>query len=712
MAFSATKSFAIVRHLIRLVVLITICGSTLWAQPPQPPATRVDSVVEKIHGVDVPDPYRWLEDQNSPETRAWIATQNSYTQAVLKNFPSGAELRKQITQWMKIGSVSTPISKGGRYFYTKRGPDQDQAVIYVREGLNGAEQALLDPAKSGDAATSVDILSVSFDGKLLAYGRRRGGADEQEIVLFDVDKRAELADRIPKGSYWSAPIAPDKSGLYYASFSPSTGSQVYFHRLGTKSESDQEIFGKDFGPGFITTPTLSSDGRYLLFTVSRLNGGTQVFVQNLEQKGPITPIIKDIDATFVPAIGGDHLYLATNWEAPNGRVLDVDLKNPERARWRVVVPEGARQMDISLFGQFAGLAGKLFVEYLENAVPTIKIYEPSGTYVGDLPFPVAGSLQFGEKLSGDWNQDEVFYAFTSYAIPTCVYRYLASTGRQQVWDKLRIPISSDEIELKQVWYESKDKTKIPMFLVYKKGLRLDGNNPVLMTGYGGFGISFAPTYQMELFPAAFWAAHGGVFAVASLRGGGEFGEKWHNAGMLDKKQNGFDDFIAAAEWLVKNKYTRPSRLAIMGDSNGGLLVGATAMQRPDLFRAVASEFPVLDMLRYQDFLTGPMWVPEYGSAEDPKQFPYLYAYSPYHNVRPGTKYPAMIFVSGDSDTRVSPMHARKMVARVQAATSSGNPVILDYDTLAGHLVGLSVAKQIETMTDVMSFLFLELGMAP
>jgi prolyl oligopeptidase len=413
--------------------------------------------------------------------------------------------------------------------------------------------------------------------------------------------------------------------------------------------------------------------------------------------------VKDFPAAFFGQIGGDHMYLRTNWKAPKWRILEVDLKNPamiqDKDKWREVVPASDAVLDgLSLVG------GKLAVTTTENVVPHTKIFDTNGKLVRELPSPTLGTIS---GLFGRWSSNEAFYSFTSFHIPLTMYRYDVATAKQTVWFASKVPINSAKYEVKQVWYPSKDGTRIPMFLAHAKGIQLDGSNPVLLTGYGGFNVSETPAFNSF---AAAWLANGGVYALPNLRGGGEFGEEWHHAGMKEKKQNVFDDFIAAAEWLIKNKYTSPAKLAIRGSSNGGLLVGAALTQRPDLFAAVICGYPLLDMLRYQNFLVARYWVPEYGSAEDPGQFKYIYAYSPYQHVKAGTKYPSVLFISGDSDTRVAPLHARKMTALMQAATAgSDHPILLHYDTAAGHSGGTPVSKQIENSTDELSYLFWQLG---
>jgi prolyl oligopeptidase len=691
------------RRLTILAALVVISNGAYicFAQEHKvPPATRVDNITETLHGVTITDPYRWLEDQNSPETRAWINAQNEYSASVLGSLPFRGRIRERLTQLLKIDTITAPVARGGRYFLYKRRADQNQAAIYVRNGVNGKDELLLDPnTMSADQTTSVQIQDISADGKLMVYGVRQGGEDEVTISLLDVDTRKELADRLPRGRI-GVSLKPDKTGFYYSRFTNNVGGRVYYHPMGTDPAKDIEVFGKGYGPEVFVGANVSPDGHYLFLVASRGSAGdkTELYFQDLRTNGPITTIVNDVDAGFSTDIAGDHLYLLTNWNAPNRHILDVDLKKPQRANWREVVPEAQ-----SVITGFSAVGGKIFVNYLENAVTRTRIFEASGKYARDIAYPTMGSTS---GMVGDWDRDEGFYTFSSFAQPATIYRYQVASGKQEVFARLNVPVQSDQIEVKQVWYESKDKTKIPMFLVYKKGLKLDGNNPVFLTGYGGFNLNRTPGFSSV---AAYWAESGGVYALPNLRGGGEFGEKWHKAGMFENKQNVFDDFIAAAEWLIRNKYTNPSKLAISGGSNGGLLVGAAMTQRPDLFQAVVCSYPLLDMIRYHNFMLARLWVPEYGSSENAGQFKYIYAYSPYHHVKKGEKYPAVLFVTGDADTRVAPLHARKMTALVQSSTGSDRPVLLHYNTKAGHSGGLPVTQQIEDQTDELSFLFWQLG---
>ena len=642
------------------------------------------------------DPYRWLEDQESKETRDWIDSQNRHTQSILSALPGREALKKRLTELLKIESVGMPVERSGRYFYSKRRADQDLSVLYVRNGRTGVEEVLVDPhPMSPDKTVSVSLSDVSLDGTLIAFSVRRGGEDEAEVRWLNVETRRELSDTLLRARYFGVAVKPDKSGFYYCRHGKE-GSRVFYHQMGSDFASDKELFGNGYSPDKGIGIELSEDGRHLLMTVFYGSAAdkTELHLLDTRDGGTIKPVVTDVQARFYGQIAGDQILVQTNWNAPNSRILRINLKNLERAHWREIIPEteGAIQQ-VSLAGR------KVFVNYLQEVRSIARVFDADGKPLREITFPSLGTVG---GVYGRWESDEAFFQFTSFHIPTTIYRYAVEDGKQEVWARLNVPIESDTMEVKQVWYESKDRTRIPMFLVHSKGLKLDGSRPTLLTGYGGFTQSLTPTFTPR---AALWVERGGVFAMPNLRGGGEFGEKWHKAGMLDKKQNVFDDFIAAAEWLVKNRYTRPSRLAISGGSNGGLLVGAALTQRPELFRAVVCSYPLLDMVRYHKFLIARFWVPEYGSADDPQQFKFIHAYSPYHQVRAGAKYPAVLLVTGDADTRVAPLHARKMAARLQSATGSSLPVLLHYDTKAGHVGGTApVSKRIEELADEFSFL--------
>jgi prolyl oligopeptidase len=668
----------------------------------QPPKTRIDPVTETLNGISITDPYRWLEDQSSPETRAWIKAQMSYTQAVLAKVPQREQVRRRLTDLMKVDVMGLPLERNGRYFFRKRLASQDQAVLYFRQGENGQDVVLVDPNPlSRDHGTSAVIRDVSSEGRLLAYGLRQGGQDENAIHFRNVDTRTDLGDSLPTARYSSVSIKPDHSGVFYIMATPQ-GPRLYYHAMGTAASKDKLVFGREFGPTQEAGCSISSNGRWLSCQIYTGSAGDKVdvFVKDLKAAGPMKPIITGINARFDPVnVAGDRMYVATNWNAPNGRIVAIDLNHPARESWKEIVPERTYVLD-----SFNLAGGKLAVSWLENVHSHIEVLSEDGKLIRQMQLPALGQASAPE---GRWESDVAFYTFSSLNQPQTIYRYSMSSGSQSVWFQQKAPFDPASMEVKQVWYTSKDGTRIPMFLAYRRGLKLDGSHAALLTGYGGFNLSELPVASDR---ALAWLEMGGVYALANLRGGGEFGEKWHDAGKLDKKQNVFDDFIAAAEYLIKEGYTQKERLAIMGRSNGGLLVGAALTQRPDLFRAVVCGFPLLDMVRYDRFKVAKYWVPEYGTAQDPKQFPFIYKYSPYQHVEKGTKYPAVLLVSGDFDTRVDPLHARKMTALLQASTASDRPVLLRYDTESGHSAGVPLDRQISEASDELTFLAWQLGM--
>jgi prolyl oligopeptidase len=470
--------------------------------------------------------------------------------------------------------------------------------------------------------------------------------------------------------------------------------------MGTDVTGDQLIFGEGYGPEMILFGGISENGDWLVITViyGSASDKTEIYLKDLTSESPIFPLVKDINARFFGGIADNTMFLQTNWEAPNGRLLAVDLDNPAKENWREVIPEGDAVMQ-----EFSGAGGKIFVSYLKDVNSKVIIFKPDGTESGEIAFPTIGTVS---SVFGRWKDNEAFYSYTSFHIPTTIYRYDVTTGNQEIWSKRDVPIDSDKYEVKQAWYASKDSTQVPMFIVHSKDMKLDGSNPALLTGYGGFNASLTPYFSAN---GVAWLDKGGIYAVPNLRGGGEFGEEWHKAGMREKKQNVFDDFISAAEYLIAQGYTKPEKLAIVGGSNGGLLVGAAMTQRPDLFGAVVCTYPLLDMVRYHKFLVAKFWVPEYGSSDNEEEFKYLHAYSPYHNVKKDTEYPAVLFITGDADTRVAPLHARKMTALMQASTGSEKPILLRYHTKAGHSGGMPLSDQIEDDTESMMFLLWQLG---
>jgi prolyl oligopeptidase len=691
-----------VRPLALLLALTAVMFVATHTQAaPTMPVAKVEVVRDTLNGVVVEDPYRWLENNDAPDTRAWIDAENAYTEQVIAPVPGQDRIHARLEQLLKTDSQGVPFERGGRYFFGRRLASQELSILYMRQGLNGKDEVLVDPHPlSADKSTSVGFSDVSMDGRLMAYLTRLGGQDEISVTFMDLDTRKELPDHLPRARYFGLAISGDDKGVYYCRYS-AEGPRVYYHAFGTDVAQDKYLFGEGYGKEKIIGIGLSEERRWLQIAVNygSSTDRSEIYVKNVATDGPIVPVVNDLVAYFSGDIVGDTMIMQTNWNASNNRIFSVDLNHPERANWKEIVPAGDAVID-----QFSLVGGKLYVNYLKNVLTSVQAYDLSGKALGSIQFPSIGTVG---KINGNWAGHEAFFTFVSFHIPNTIYRLDTATGKQAAWWRSPVPIKRDQFEVKQVWYPSKDGTKIPMFLVLKKGMKLDGSAPTLLTGYGGFSVSETPGFSTR---AVLWVESGGVYALPNLRGGGEFGEAWHQAGMLEKKQNVFDDFIAAAEWLIQNKYTRPEKLCISGGSNGGLLVGACMTQRPELYGAVVCSVPLLDMLRYQNFLVARFWVPEYGSAENADQYAFISKYSPYQNVKKGTKYPAVLFVSGDGDTRVAPLHARKMCALVQASTGSDKPVLLHYDTKAGHSGGKSVSKTVDDLTQEMAFMGWQTGL--
>jgi prolyl oligopeptidase len=677
------------------------------SRPLYPPTSGGDEA-EILHGESIPDPYRWLEQGDDPRTQAWTVSQNALTESLLAAVPARARLRARLDELLSIGALSTPEPVAGRYFYQRRDGRQNQPVLYVREGRDGEDRVLIDPNRlDAQGTTALDWFYPSEDGRLLAYGLSENGSEQSLLHVLEVDSGAPLPDRIPRTRSADLAWLPDGSGFYYTRY-PAGGDvpageehyhrSVFFHRLGTDSAGDPLIFRpaeKEHWPGV----GLSPDGRWLVIGVARTFDQTDLYLQDLVAGTPPVPVAKDVPATFDGEVVRGRLYLRTNLDAPTYRLYVVEPERPAREGWREIVPPRA---DAVLDG-FRITGSTLALSYLERAASRLRLADLEGNGVREVALPTIGSL-FG--LSGEWDGDELYYGFTSYTVPPTVYRLALPAGTTELWRRVDADLDPSRYEVRQVGYPSRDGTEVTMFVVHRSGLPRDGANPVYLSGYGGFNVSMTPAFSRSLL---LWLERGGVVAIPNIRGGGEYGEAWHQGGMLGHKQNSFDDFIAAAEWLIRERYTKPERLAAAGGSNGGLLMGAVLTQRPELFGAVVIQVPLLDMLRYHRFLIARLWIPEYGSAEDPEQFRWLRAYSPYHHVRDGVRYPAVLLATAESDTRVDPMHARKMAARLQAATSSDRPVLLRLEARAGHGAGKPLNKVLDELTDTWTFVFWQLG---
>jgi len=706
---------------IASVLLLSSAVATAAAKPPATAPTRKDDVVDRLHGVDVADPYRWLEDSDAPEVQAWTDAQNAATRRALDRVPGRAALEQRLWQLYEIGYVGVPVSRAiapsataaRRYFYTRRDGKQNQPVLYVRDGAGGADRPLVDVnADRADGTRALDWWFPSDDGALVAYGVSDDGSEESVLRVRDVATGRDRGDAISWTRACSVAWTPDGRGFYYTRY-PAPGDvppaevkyhrAVYHHRLGDDPGKDRKLFGD--GRDMTDWPgvDLSPDGRWLAITVSQGWSKSEVHLLDTRKPGSAAvAVAAGEDAKFsVVEVLDDRLIVFTTSGASRGRLYAVDPTRPARAAWREIVAETP-----DVLQQVVYFRGGLAAAYLHDAALRVRLFTIDGAPRGDIALPGLGSLT---GLTGARDIAEISYGFTSFFVPTEVFRVdVAAAPSAQLWRRLAAPIDAARYDVERVMVTSRDGSRAPLFLAHRKDLPRDGSHPALLTGYGGFDHSMLPTWSPSAIP---FLEAGGTYALAVLRGGGEYGESWHRAGMLAHKQNVFDDFIAAAEWLVANHVTKPGRLAISGRSNGGLLVGAALTQRPDLFRAVVCGVPLLDMLRYHRFRIARLWVPEYGSPEDPEAFRWLAAYSPYHRVRDKVSYPAVLFHTAASDTRVDSMHARKMTARLQAASRAGRPVLLRLESRAGHGAGKPLGKVIAQLVDEWSFVFSELKLA-
>jgi prolyl oligopeptidase len=672
---------------------------------PPPPAVEAVPVADDYFETKIVDSYRWLEDGKSLQTRAFIDAQNAYTQRYLKQARIRPQILDDLGELERVSRWSLPIERGGNYYFEKRLAGEERASIYLRRGWTARDERLVDPAAlSRDPNTSVSLADVSRDGTLVAYRVRQGGADEASIHLLNVKTGKTLEDELPGAHYASVSFAPDGASFYYARIDKA-GTLLYQHRLGTRNSQDVLVFGREFhgeelGPTDPFTAEVSDDGRYLIIEIDRGLPARRVDIvfRDLTRPGAFFDILVwGLDSRFSAIWARGAWYVKTDYQAPRGHILKADPGIlPDE--WKTIVPEGPDTIE-----NFALVGGKLYVNRLKDVKSETAVYTLDGKPAGKIDYDGIGSASpMQGRVSGRYG----FFSFQSFLQPPTLYRLDTLTGKRELFAQTKTPLDSSQYELRQVFFKSKDGTQIPMFIAGRKGLKQDGTERLLMTGYGGFNLSETPAWN----PAyAWWLQQGGWLAAPSLRGGGEYGEGWHEQGMLNKKQNVFDDWFAAAEYLIANKYTSPARFAIAGRSSGGLLMGAAITQRPELFSAVWSANPLLEMLRYQKFPAGSSWVNEYGSAEKENQFACLLKYSPYHNVKAGTAYPAVMFFTGDSDTRVDPLHARKMTALLQSASSSGRPILLHSSLSGGHSSGTPVEQQIQDDADQLSFLWTETG---
>jgi prolyl oligopeptidase len=677
------------------------------------PESKKTDHVDDYHGTEIADPYRWLEDLNSDQTKAWIEAQNKLTFGWLARIPTRESLRKRLTELWNYERYGLPHKKGGRYFYTRNDGLQNQNAVYVVDRLDAKPRLLLDPnTLSADGTVALTNWVASEDGKLLAYGLAGAGSDWQEWHVLDVDSGRKLGDHLKWIKFSRVSWTPDGKGFFYSRYDePPPGEQykqanyyhkLYYHRLGEPQEKDPLVYKRDDEKEWGFDGDLTDDGRYLIISVWRgTEQKNQVFYKDYKQPdAPVVELLTGFDAEYEFIDNdGPVFWFVTDASAPRKRLIAIDTRQSGRDKWQEIVPESKDTLESA-----SAIGGHFIVRYLKDACSTVRVFDLTGKPVRDVTLPDLGSVS---GFVGRQDDAETFYAFTSYTTPGSIYRYDVKTGQSTVFREPKIAFDPRQFESRQVFYTSKDGTRIPMIIVGKKGFKADGNNPTQLFGYGGFNISLTPSFSVSNIA---WLERGGLYAVPNLRGGGEYGREWHEAGMLDRKQNVFDDFLAAAQWLIDNKYTSPERLAVAGRSNGGLLVGAAITQRPELFAAAVPGVGVMDMLRFHKFTIGWAWVSEYGSSDEPRQFEVLRKYSPLHNLKPGAKYPAVLITTGDHDDRVIPSHSFKFAAALQAAQKADKPVLIRIETRAGHGAGTPTSKLIETSADVLAFLVAMLRM--
>ena len=753
--------------LTNLVSLLALAAGTLSAQtPPTPalgyPAAARGTQVDVYSGTSVPDPYRWLEDVDAPSTTQWVAAENRLTDSFLAAVPQRAAIRNRLTQLWNYSRYSAPFKENGRYFYFQNTGLQNQSVLLVQDGMNASPRVLLDPnILSSDGTVALSEIEASNDGHYLAYSLSTSGSDWQELHVRDVNTGRDLSDVVKWVKFSNISWTHDNKGFFYSRYDePTSGNKMtntnrfhklYYHRVGQPQSRDQLVYDRPDQPDWLFNATVTDDGQYLVINVSQ---GTDVrarlYFIDLDNPGkpqidnPVVRLIDKLDAEY-SFVGnrGTMFYVRTDRNAPKGRIVAINIDNPREERWNTIVPENK---DALVGARMAG--DDILGNYLQDAHSSVRffsagpdnrreqqprqrpqqprnpgsIYDDTSTAPiaardrgmlgggftprGELPLPGIGTVGEIHSRQGD---EEMFYSFTSFLYPTTVYRFDLKSRRNEVFRAPKIAFDPSPYETRQVFYTSKDGTRVPMFITAKKGIALDGNNPTLLYAYGGFNISQTPAFSAANIA---WLEMGGIYALANIRGGGEYGKAWHEGGMLSKKQNVFDDFIAAAEYLIKERYTSTPKLAIRGGSNGGLLVGAVMTQRPDLFGVALPEVGVMDMLRFQKFTIGWAWTSDYGSSDDPEQFKYLRAYSPLHNIKPGTCYPPTLAFTADHDDRVVPGHTFKFIATLQAAQSCANPILVRIETKSGHGAGRPTTKLIDEAADRFAFLVKELHMSP
>jgi prolyl oligopeptidase len=677
------------------------------------PAAPTSNQVDDYHGTKVADPYRPLEDPDSVETRAWVAAENKLTFAYLEQIPAREKIRARMKELLNYERFSVPEKKGKRYFYSHNSGLQNQSVLYWLPTLDAEAKVLLDPnTLSADGTVAVGGMAFSDDGELLAYSLSVSGSDWQEWHVREVATGKDLPDLVKWSKFSGASFSKDGKGFYYSRYDePKAQSmlrdtnyyqKLYYHKLGAPQSEDELIYKRDDQKEWSFGGSVTDDGRYLIIHVGEgTDPRNRVYYKDLTKAGSaVVALLDEKDAVYhFIDNDGPVFWFVTDLEAPLSRAIAIDTRNPGRTHWKTIIPESKETL-LSV----AMLDNKFVAAYLKDAHSEVRIFDVDGKYLRTVETPGLGSVG---GFDGKRTDKETFYSYTSFSTPATIYRYELASGKSTIFRKPEVKFNSDDYETKQIFYTSKDGTRVPMFLTARKGVKLDGNNPTMLYGYGGFDISLTPSFSVG---NLVWMEMGGIYAQANLRGGGEYGEAWHLAGTKLRKQNVFDDFIAAAEWLIANRYTKPGKLAIRGGSNGGLLVGACLAQRPELFGAALPAVGVMDMLRFHKFTIGWAWVSDYGSSDNAEEFQALYKYSPLQNLKPGTKYPPTLIVTADHDDRVVPAHSFKFAATLQAAQAGDAPVLIRIETKAGHGAGKPISKAIEETTDEWSFLVKNLGM--
>jgi len=698
------------RTFVIAVLLIVLSSCTyLMAQQIKYPASKMVDQKDNYHGTEISDPYRWLEDGDSEETKNWVKSQNEVTDNYLAKIPFRDQIKNRLTDLWNYEKFSAPNKVGEYYFFFRNDGLQEQSILYYQKGLNGAPEVFLDPnTLSTDGSVSISSLAYSNDNKYMSYGISRGGSDWNEFFVMDIASKKLLPDHLKWVKF--SGMAWYKDGFYYSRYDEPKGEnklkavnefhKIYYHKIGDDQSKDVLVYeAKDFPKRYFSAQVTDDEKFLFIYASEGAGDDNALYYKDLSKSDAIKPLFDAFEDSYsvIDALEGKFL-IQTNKKAPFSKVVLVDPANPNEANWETIIPEQNFTIrSVSL------ISNKLFVSYLKDVASHVYVYNLKGSKIAEVKLPEVGTVSgFGGK-----NTDtEIFYSFTSFTYPSTIFRYDVKNNTSEVFKRPAVKFNVDEFESKQVFYTSKDGTKIPMFIVHKKGLKLDGTNPTMLYAYGGFNISLTPGFRLSILPLL---ENGGIFAMANLRGGSEYGDAWHEAGMLDKKQNVFDDFIAAAEYLIKEKYTSPEKLAINGGSNGGLLVGAVMLQRPELFKVAIPEVGVLDMLRYHKFTIGWGWIPEYGSADNPEQFPFLVKYSPLHNIKSGVNYPATLITTADHDDRVFPAHSFKFGAALQNTYKGTEPMLLRIETNVGHGAGTSTSKSIELAADKLAFMLYNMG---